>query len=400
MSGVQRETIVADARIPGRRDRTMESRAMRIVMMVLLFVLASVAAGVLTLRAHAGPPEGESTLAKDPETMIKTAKPSAGPVYSRSGYDITPLSSKKVDELANKLTPEDARVILKKGTEPAFCGNLLDNKKDGVYVCKLCGLPLFDSGSKFESGTGWPSFFQPYDRDHIRYEKDTAYGMTRVEILCARSGSHLGHVFDDGPKPTGLRYCLNSASLEFVERKADGSIDWPAASKPIATEVAYFGGGCFWGVEERFQETPGVIDAVSGYMGGTKKNPTYKEVCTGQTGHAEIVKVVYDPARVSYETLLKAFFRYHDPSQLNRQGPDVGTQYRSAIFASTPEQLASAKKFIEAQSATKRFAGKKITTQVAPLSEVGEFYKAEDYHQDYSERTGHQCYIPMYDVDE
>ncbi len=136
---------------------------------------------------------------------------------SKSGFDVTPLTPARIEELAKKLAPDDARVILKKGTEAAFCGTLLDNKKHGTYVCKLCGLPLFSSKAKFESGTGWPSFFQPVDEAHVREERDMAHGMVRTETLCARCGGHLGHVFPDGPAPTGMRHCLNSASLDFVD---------------------------------------------------------------------------------------------------------------------------------------------------------------------------------------
>jgi peptide-methionine (R)-S-oxide reductase len=136
---------------------------------------------------------------------------------SKSGFDVTPLTPARIEELAKKLSPDDARVILKKGTEAPFCGTLLDNKKHGTYMCKLCGLPLFSSRAKFESGTGWPSFFQPVDEAHVREERDMAHGMVRTEILCARCGAHLGHVFPDGPPPTGMRHCLNSASLDFVD---------------------------------------------------------------------------------------------------------------------------------------------------------------------------------------
>ena len=389
----------------------------------LLFVAAAGVAGVVMFSARAGmtmltPPDeagrslrttmeaiNHAMSPTTPQSANAPAKP-ATPALSRSGWNIASLDKATIDKLAAKLAPEDVKIILNKGTEPAFCGTLLDNKKKGVYIDRLSGLPLFRSDDKFDSGTGWPSFFQPYDPDHIVYEKDTAYGMTRIEIIAARSGAHLGHVFDDGPQPTGLRYCLNSASLEFVEANADGSITWPqwvidAGLGPVKAEVAYFGGGCFWGLEERFQDTPGVIDAVSGYMGGQLKNPTYKQVCNGDTGHAEVVKVVYDPSRVSYEALLKSFFRYHDPTQLNRQGPDYGTQYRSAIYG-TPDQIAAAKAFIhDREHKSPRFAGKKIVTEVAPVGidasgrGAGEFYKAEPYHQDYNERTGHQCYVPM-----
>jgi peptide-methionine (R)-S-oxide reductase len=136
---------------------------------------------------------------------------------SQSGFDISPLSSQRIDALASAFTPEERHVILDHGTERPFCGTLLDNKKQGTYVCRLCGLPLFASNAKFNSGTGWPSFFQPFDKDHIRELADESYGMRRVEIRCARCDAHLGHVFDDGPPPTHLRYCLNSVSMEFVD---------------------------------------------------------------------------------------------------------------------------------------------------------------------------------------
>ena len=137
---------------------------------------------------------------------------------SSTGYDVTHLDKAAVNALAADLTDEERHVILAQGTERPFCGLFLDNKKKGTYVCRLCGLPLFASDSKFESGTGWPSFFQPFDREHVAEITDHSHGMTRVEIRCKRCDSHLGHVFDDGPPPTRLRYCLNSVSLSFVEQ--------------------------------------------------------------------------------------------------------------------------------------------------------------------------------------
>ena len=136
---------------------------------------------------------------------------------SKSGYDVTPLTPARIAELAQSLSPEEARVLLRQGTEAPFCGNLVDNHQDGTYLCRLCELPLFASNAKFESGTGWPSFFQPFDPAHITEITDRSHGMARVEITCARCHGHLGHVFDDGPKPTRKRYCLNSASLRFVK---------------------------------------------------------------------------------------------------------------------------------------------------------------------------------------
>lgn len=307
-------------------------------------------------------------------------------VYSNSGYDITPLPTGRVEELAKTLTPEERQVLLKKGTEAPFCGGLLNNKEDGTYTCRLCGLPLFASNAKFESGTGWPSFFQPFDPQHVKTARDTSHGMVRDEILCARCGSHLGHVFDDGPRPTGLRFCLNSASLRFFAKGAA----LPRESRPVELETAYFAGGCFWGVEDRFQQVPGVVDAVSGYQGGTTAHPTYKQVCSGRTGHAETVRVRFDPQRVTYRRLLEHFFKFHDPTQVNRQGPDVGTQYRSAIFAATDQQLAEAQAFIAEMAKDPRFSGRKLATTVEKASP---FYEAEEYHQDYHAKHGGSCAV-------
>ncbi len=309
------------------------------------------------------------------------------PTISKAGHRIARLSDEQIAELAKGLTDEERRILLDHGTEAAFCGTLLDNKKEGTYVCRLCELPLFSSDAKFTSGTGWPSFYQPVSKGHLSYIEDNSYGMQRVEIRCARCDGHQGHVFDDGPKPTGLRFCLNSASLKFYE-KGD---QMPEAAQPIETETAYFAGGCFWGVEDRFQHLDGVIDAVSGYQGGHVENPTYKQVCYTDTGHAESVRVVFDPKTISYEELLEKFFEFHNPTQLNRQGPDVGTQYRSAIFPATDEQKAKAEAFIKTQNEKGRWAGR-VVTKVEPMAP---FYEAEEYHQDYNAKHGRSCAISL-----
>lgn len=308
------------------------------------------------------------------------------PKYSKSGYDITPLSKEKIAEICKTLTPTQIAVTQNSATEPAFCGDLVNNKEKGVYVCVVGGLPLFKSGTKFDSRTGWPSFFDPVDPDHIIEKVDRTHGMVRVEILDARSGAHLGHVFDDGPPPTGKRYCLNSAALKFIP----DTEKLPAESLPVKSEIAYFAGGCFWGVEDVFQQIPGVIDAVSGYQGGLTDNPTYQQVCTHTTGHAESVQVVFDPNRVSYRDLLKVFFDNHDATQLNRQGPDVGDQYRSAIFTTSEAQAHEAKQYIKDIQSTSDYAGSKIVTVI---QDAPKFFPAEDYHQDYHKKHGGSCKV-------
>ena len=357
---------------------------MRISTTIAMFTAAAIL--VAGVGAAFGPPSSGSTRK---ETAVRTTTDDQGRTISAAGHDVTPLPPDKVAELAKKLTPEQYRITQNAGTEQAFCGTLLDNKKDGMYTCVVCGLPLFKSEHKFTSGTGWPSFFVGYDPAHIREKTDTSYGMVRTEINCARCDAHLGHVFSDGPPPTGQRYCLNSESLEFVE---DGQ-PVPEASKPVKkTEDAYFAGGCFWGVEHAFQMIPGVFSVESGYQQGDIKNPSYRQVCGGDTGHAESVKVVFDPSKVSFEQLARFFMVLHDPTQLNRQGPDYGTQYRSGIYTVGPEQQKVAEKVLKELQASPGFADRKIVTEVEPAET---FYPTEDYHQDYIEKTGRACHVDI-----
>jgi peptide methionine sulfoxide reductase msrA/msrB len=347
-------------------------------------------------------PAGAATQATDaPAPPNPTAKgQDMTPRYSQSGYDITPCSREKVAELASKLDKEAYRVTQNAGTEAPFCGGLLDNKNEGLYTCVVCGLPLFASEHKFNSGTGWPSFYREFDRDHVTQKSDVSHGMVRTEINCARCSAHLGHVFDDGPPPTGQRFCLNSASLKFIEKGQPLPPESQPAKNPGGqpqaessageTETAYFAGGCFWGIEHYFQKGPGVLDAVSGYMQGRTENPTYKQVCSDTTGHAETVKVIFDPKKITYRRLLEAFFAMHDPTQVNRQGPDIGEQYRSGIWYVNQRQKTEAEEFIRELHASGRYGGRKIATQI---EEAKLFYPAEEYHQDYIARTGGACHV-------
>ena len=319
-------------------------------------------------------------------------------VFNEAGELVGPIEMPKVvrtdAEWRKLLTPEQYQIARKSGTERAFCGTLLDNKKAGVYACVGCGLPLFSSSAKFHSGTGWPSFFQPIAAENIHEERDESYGMVRVEIRCARCDSHLGHVFEDGPRPTGLRYCLNSESLAFTDEKELAKLADPAtkqSAKPqAAVQTAVLAGGCFWCTEAVFEQLEGVKDVESGYAGDSAETANYEAVCTGSTNHAEAIRITYDPGKISYEELLKVFFTVaHDPTTLNRQGNDTGRQYRSAIFYAGDEQKRAAEAYIAKLKAEGTFS-KPITTTLEPLTT---FYSAEKYHQDYARLNPDQPYI-------
>jgi len=279
------------------------------------------------------------------------------------------------------LRPERHAILRKGQTERPFTGELLSETREGWYTCHACGLPLFRSDAKFQSGCGWPSFHTPAAFENIRMRPDNSMGMHRTEIVCARCGGHLGHVFEDGPAPTGLRYCVNSRSMDFSPG---------LAPLPTATDTAVFAAGCFWGVEKLFHETSGVVATAVGYTGGSVPSPSYKQVCSGRTGHAEAVEVVFDPARISYERLVELFFRSHDPTTPNRQGPDHGSQYRSAIFFADRAQEETAKKVRDRLVASGAWQAP-VVTEFAPTST---FWKAEDYHQKWFLTHPVRCHRP------
>lgn len=279
------------------------------------------------------------------------------------------------------LTPEQFRVMRKAGTEKPFSGEYNDHYQEGVYNCAGCGTPLFPANTKYDHGTGWPSFTDPVDEENIEYLEDFSLVMKRIEVRCATCGSHLGHVFDDGPSPSHRHFCINSVALEFSSNaltKKEGKNRKPSEELQTAT----FAAGCFWGVEDKFGKIKGVVQTVVGYTGGIVDKPSYQQVCLGNTGHAEAVHILYDPAVVSYAELLDAFFRLHDPTQLNRQGPDIGSQYRSVIFYHTEEQKQEAENLIKEWEKSDRFHAP-IVTQIMPASA---FYPAEEYHQNFYQK--------------
>jgi peptide methionine sulfoxide reductase msrA/msrB len=324
-----------------------------------------------------------------PITSAQTQKKSA----SMSNTINKDTSLPKTDAQWKKLLPPDEYAVLRqKGTEPAFTGKYWNSKEHGTYRCAGCGQPLFKSDDKFESGTGWPSFWEPYQPESVTNKQDNSHLMHRTEVLCSRCGGHLGHVFDDGPAPTGLRYCINSVALKLDESTVT-SADKPTALDPPSKklEQATFGAGCFWCSEAVFQRLKGVEKVESGYSGGHLKNPTYEQVSTGRTGHAEVIQVTYDPAQISYEQLLEVFWKTHDPTTLNRQGNDAGAQYRSAIFYHNDEQRKLAEKYKEKLNAAHAFNAP-IVTEIAAFQE---FFPAEDYHQDYYRLHGRLPYCQL-----
>lgn len=273
----------------------------------------------------------------------------------------------------NKLTDLEKYVIEQKGTEAPFTGEYVEHFEDGTYHCKKCGTELFDSSAKFHSNCGWPSFD---DAIEGRVKEVPDKDGIRTEIVCANCGGHLGHVFEgEGFTDKNTRHCVNSVSLNFQEK--------------VTEAKAYFAGGCFWGVEYYLQQLDGVIATSVGFMGGNVANPGYYEVVKGGTGHIETTEVVYDPNKISYEELTKYFFEIHDPTQVDRQGPDIGEQYRSVIFYTSQQEKNIAINLISI------LKGKGYDV-VTKLEEADSFYPAENYHQDYYQNKGNLPYCHSY----
>jgi peptide methionine sulfoxide reductase msrA/msrB len=277
----------------------------------------------------------------------------------------------------NNLTPEEERIIIHKGTEAPYSGEYNNFSKRGIFHCKQCNNALYNSDDKFSSGCGWPSFDDAIP-GAIRRQIDG--DGTRVEMLCANCDGHLGHIFE-GEQLTkkNIRHCVNSISLSFT----------PTDVAPENGAKAYFAAGCFWGVEHLFDHHVGVISAVSGYMGGHKSEPIYQEVIQGNTGHLEAVAVTYDPQKVDYKTLAKFFFEIHDPTQPNGQGPDIGSQYLSAVFYENDAE----KTIINELITVLKSKGYDVVTKVISAET---FWEAEDYHQDYYDKKHQQPYCHIH----
>ena len=295
---------------------------------------------------------------------------------------------------SKNLTELQKYVIFANGTEKPFDNEYWDNKSDGIYVDIISRKPLFSSKDKFDSGTGWPSFTKPIKEKVIKEKSNNSYGMSRIEARSKDSEIHLGHIFNDGPKDKGgMRYCINSSSLKFIPKedlKKEGYKKYLSIFKDHQYQKAILAGGCFWGMEDLFTKLDGVIDVVNGYSGGNITNPTYEIISSGISNHAESIEITFDSKKISYEKILRFFFKIHDPTTLNKQGNDIGTQYRSAIFYLNEEQRQIANTLIDKVDKSGLFTRKIVTS----LEKFDKFYKAEKYHQDYLNRNpgGYTCH--------